>query len=181
MTEQQIAWIVVAVTMILFWLLFALAGARKIEPAGAIVVMEYGKGLRVLALIAALSPPTLLATVMWHLLWRNAERMAMAGGSLFLLSVLGGLLLIEIVRVRIVLTEDGITRYSPWTGTVSVKWNDIKSVRWSSYNRWFVLRTDAATIRVSRSLEGIEVFADTIRRKVAAERWVQVSEELNVN
>jgi hypothetical protein len=179
MTEQQIAWIIVAVTMILFWILFSLAGSRKIESAGAIAVMEYGKGLRVLALIAALSPPTLLATLMWQLLWRNAERMAIAGGSLFLLSVFGGLLLIEIVRVRIVVTEDGITRYSPWTGTASVKWGDIRGVRWSPYNRWFVLRTGVATIRVSRSLEGIDTFAATLRRRVAAEHWVQVSEELN--
>ena len=178
MKTQQIVWTIVAGALILFWLVFALAGTRKPNAAGAIVVMEYGRVLRLLALIAALSPPTLMATMVWHLIWRSEERLAIAGCSFLAVSLLGGLLLIEIVRLRIVLTEEGITRSSPWTGTVMVKWGDIKSVKWSPINRWFVIQTGSATVRVSRFLLGGNHFRETLRRKVAAERWVGAQEEL---
>jgi len=174
MLTQQIAWTIIAAALILFWLAFAVLGTPKIETSGAIVVMQYGRVLGLLALIFALAPPTLLGTLAWRLAWRNEQTLAIAGCCFLGLSLLAGLLLIEVVRVRIVVTMDGITRHSPWTGGATMNWMDVKSVRWSTVNRWYVIRADAAVIRVSQYLRGQGEFRHAVVQHVAAERRISM-------
>jgi hypothetical protein len=166
----QVALVAVAGGIVFFWLLFALLGPRKHDGQNTIVVLRYGSVLQVLALIAALAPPNLMACIVWMGSWRSESELLMFGVSILGASAIAGLLLIEVVRAQIVLTEDGITRFSPWTGQATLRWADVESVRYSAVNRWFVVRATNATIRVSRHLVGVREFAETVKRKVAAER-----------
>src|ERR1051325_694887 len=166
----QVALVAVAGGIVFFWLLFALLGPRQHDGQNTIVVLRYGSVLQVLALIAALAPPNLMACIVWMGSWRSESELLMFGVSILGASAIAGLLLIEVVRAQIVLTEDGITRFSPWTGQATLRWADVESVRYSAVNRWFVVRATNATIRVSRHLVGVREFAETVKRKVAAER-----------
>jgi hypothetical protein len=172
MATQQFVWTLLAGAFVLFWLSFAVLATPKIDTAGAIVVMQYGRWLGLMSLIFALAPPTLLVPLAWNVPWKNGQALAMVGVSFLALSLLAGLLLIEVVRVHIVLTTDGITRHSPWTGSVSVKWSEVKRVRFSPLNRWFVIVSDSATIRVSLFLTGQKEFTQALLDNIAVEKRI---------
>jgi hypothetical protein len=73
-------------------------------------------------------------------------------------------------------TEDDLTRYSPWTGKAVLRWADVERVRYSAANRWFVVQGTSATIRVSRHLAGVRDFIDLVKRKLAPERWINAAQ-----
>jgi hypothetical protein len=98
-------------------------------------------------------------------------RLNLAGVSLLITSVLAGLLLIEVTRKHIVVTEEGLTQFSPWSGAASFKWSEIERVRYSAVNRWFLVEGAGRSVRVARDLVGIGAFADSVKRKLAPERW----------
>ncbi len=175
----RIALVVLAGGIVVFWLLFALLGSRKRDGQNAIVVLRYGSVLQMAALVFALAPPSLMACSVWLRPLENEMRLLTLGASFLATSVIGGLLLIEVVRGQIVVNEEGLTRFSPWTGQATLRWADVESVRYSAVNRWFVLRGSNASIRVSRHLKGMHTFAETVKRKVATERLSAVAEVLN--
>jgi hypothetical protein len=142
----------------------------RIDASNILVVLRYGVVLRTLALGIALTPPLITVYVVWAFLWKSSATLNFAGISLLALSAIAGLLLIEVTRVQVVLTEEGITRFSPWSGPVTLKWIEVEQIHYSSINRWFVVAGARKTIRLSRHLAGMGVFVDTVRRKVALER-----------
>ena len=87
------------------------------------------------------------------------------------LSAIPGLLLIEVERMQIAITEDAIVRHSPWTGRCVVKWSDVARVGYSRVNRWFVVSSTGGTVRVSQHFTGIGEFVKIARRKLTAERY----------
>jgi hypothetical protein len=174
-TAPQIVWMLLLACMMLLWLVLVVVGPRRIDTPNVLAVLRYGVLLRTLALTVALAPPLMASYVLWVREWRHQATLNLAGISLLSLSVLAGLLLIEVTRVQIVLTDDGITRFSPWSGLAMLKWIEVERIRYSSINRWFVVTGLGQTIRVSRHLAGIGSFAETVRRKVAAERWTSAA------
>lgn len=173
----QKGFLTLSAVMVLFWLVFAFLGPKP-TYASAIVVMRYGRALRFIAILFALAPPIGLAALMWYLPWRNSQMIAIAGGTFFVIGILCGLLLVEVSRVQIIVTEESITRMSPWTGTCTMKWSEIENVRYADVNRWFVITGGIGVIRVSRYLGGLRELAETLRRKVSAERWADAAGEL---
>lgn len=173
MSVITLQWTLLAVAggMLFLWIVFALVGPRRNDVPSAIVEMRYGSLLQMFALLLALAPPTLMACVVWLWPWPNEQRLLVAGASFLATSVIAALPLIDVIRTVIVVSEDGVTRYSPWSGQATLRWADIQSVRYSTLNRWFVLRGPAASIRVSRHLTGWKEFAHTLQRKLARERW----------
>jgi hypothetical protein len=176
----QIVWVLFAAGLMLFWLLLVVVGPRRIDTPNVLAVLRYGVLLRTLALTIALVPPLVAAYVVWICLWKNQTTLNIAGISLLALSILAGLFLIEVTRVQVILTEEAIMRFSPWSGPVRLKWIEVERIVHSSINRWFVLTGAGRTIRISRYLDGIGLFGELVRRKVAAERWVSAAPFLSI-
>ena len=175
MFTMQTVWIMLAVGLMLAWLTLLVIGPRKAETPNALAVLRYGPHLRSLALIFALIPPLIMLYAVWSFFWRTPAMMNIAGMLLLAGSLVAGLLLIEVTRVQVILTEEGITRDSPWSKVLTVKWGEVERVRYSSLNQWFLVVGAGCTIRVSRHLSGIDMFAVMVRRKVMPERWVSAS------
>jgi hypothetical protein len=171
MSNLQMAFVSVASALILLWLVVAIRGPRKIETPGVLAVLRYGAALRVLALVLAWGAPALVVYVVVNMVPRNANTQLAVGIGLLALSAIPGLLLIEVERMQIAITEDAIVRLSPWTGMSVVKWGDVMRVSNSKVNRWFVVSSTESTIRVSQHLTGIGEFVKIARRKLSAERY----------
>jgi hypothetical protein len=178
MSTLQTVYVLLAACMMLFWLVLVVLGPRRADASHIIAVLRYGVVLRTLALAIALTPPLITILVVWAFLWKNQATLNFAGISLLAFSAIAGLLLIEVTRVQVVLTEEGITRFSPWSGPITLKWIEVEHVRYSSINRWFVVAGAGQAIRVSRHLGGIGFFVKTVRRKVAAERCASAAAAL---
>jgi hypothetical protein len=175
---MQTVWIVLAAGLMLAWLYLAVFGSPRAEAAGA-TVLCYGPFIRTLALLLALATPMIMIYVVWTFPWPNSSRMNLAGLSLFAFSIVGGLLLIDVTRMQVVVSEEGLARSSPWSGAVTLKWIEVERVRYSAVNRWFVVEGAGRTIRVSRHLAGIGAFVELLRRHVAAERLASAAAVLD--
>lgn len=175
MTTLQIVFVVLASGLILFWLIFGLQGPRKMDVPDVLVVLRYGSVLRVLALVLALTPPALMIYIVCTFAWRNDTVLAGAGVLFLLTGILAGLLLIDVERTQIALTEDGLTRDSPWTGRSALKWSAVERIHYSPLNRWLVVAGAGQTIRISRHLVGVGAFVKTARRKIGAERYASAA------
>jgi hypothetical protein len=172
MTSLQIVFVALAVALMLFWLVFVVRPPRKLELPNAIAVLRYGALLRIMGLGLALGPPTVMTFVVAVFAWRSDAMLTFAGIAFLVMSLIAGLLLIEVHAGQIYLTEDGVTRYSLWSGPTALRWADVVRVRFSALNRWFVVEGRERTLCVSSYLDGMPSFVETVRRKVAAERLV---------
>jgi hypothetical protein len=171
MSNLQLAFVSVASALMLLWLVVAIRGPRKIDEPGVLAALRYGAALRVLALTLAWGAPAVVVYVVVVLVPRNPNTQFAVGIGLLALSAIPGLLLIEVERMQIAITEDAIVRYSPWTGKCVVKWGEVTRVSDSKVNRWFVVSSTGNTVRVSRHLTGIGEFVKIARRKLSAERY----------
>ena len=174
---MQTVYVCLAAGLMLCWLVLAALGPRKVDVPN-LAVLRYGVMLRSLALAFALVPLMMMLYAVWAFLWKTPAALNLAGVLFMAFSVVAGLLLIEVTRVQIILTEDAITRFSPWSGLATLKWIDVQRVRYSSVNQWFAIESAGTTIRVSRHLVGIGEFAGTLKRKVAGERWASAESAL---
>lgn len=175
MNTLEIVLLALAAAVILAWLGLALRGPPKVETPNPLAVLRYGSVQRIGALLLALAPPTIMIYAIWAFRWRSDGTLA-AGGAMFLATCLiAGLLLIETERVQVVLSEEGITRHSPWRGMASLTWAEIERIRYSGANRWFVIEGAGRTMRVSRHLAGVKAFAEAVRTRVERERWASAA------
>jgi len=175
---MQIVFVVLAEAMIACWLALAVLGPRRMDTANAIAVLRYSVLMRMLALMIALTPLLIFFYAMRNFHWETPAKFNTGGFAFLTFSAIVGLWLIEVTRVQIVLTEDGITRSSPWSGLATLKWSDVQRVGYSSINRWFSVEGAGQTIRVSQYLGGIGTFADIVERKVTANRWASAARSL---
>lgn len=167
----QIVYVLLAAALMLGWLVLVVIGPRKIDAANVLGVLRYGIALRTLALVLALLPPLVMIYVIWAFPWRSERALHIAGGVDLAASVLSGLLLIEVTRVQVIVTDKGLTLHSPWTRQTSLNWSEVERIGYSMVNRWFTVEGAGRTIRVSRHLAGVGIFADAVRRHVAADRY----------
>src|SRR5260370_7272968 len=177
-TVQSVC-VLLGACMMLVWLVVVVLGPRRADASHVIAVLGYGVVLRTLALAIALTPPLITIYVVWDFRWKNQATLNFAGISLLAFSAIAGLLLIEVTRVQVGLTEEGITRFSPWSGPITLKWIEVEHIRYSSINRWFVVVGAGQAIPVSRHLGGVGFFVSAVRRKVAAERCASAAAVLN--
>jgi hypothetical protein len=191
-TTLQWAILAPAWLLMLMWLVVIIRGPRKVEQPNVLAVLRYGAALRTLAMILAILPPLIMTYIIadtkWHtdqrimglFGWRSDQALIVAGATFLPICLIAGLLLVEVVRGQVVLTEEAITRVSSWTGrAITLRWSDIERVRYSSVNSWFVLTGAKGTIRVSRYLLGIGAFGRLVKSKIAPERCVGAAKTLD--
>jgi hypothetical protein len=179
MEEARLIFLVLAAGMFAVWLVVALR-RRKLPPAVNVIgALHYGRWLRLFGLIVALSIPGLMAYVVWYFRWVDISHLIIAGVSLFAMSVLGGVLLLEAERVRLLITDKGLIGISPWRRKREVLWQEVDSVTYSPLNRWFVITGPGRRkIRASRSLVGIENLLKAVKANVPPPRYAPVQRYL---
>jgi len=64
-----------------------------------------------------------------------------------------------------------VTRHSPWKGDLSLAWEEIESVQYSTFNRWYVLRSPRGKIRISSYLSGMDDFVELATQRIPREKW----------
>ena len=179
MTTLQIVFLALAASLILVWLALAVLRPRKIDLPNVVAVLRYGSVLRTLALILALLPAMITVYVLAVFPWKSNTMVSYAGGSLLATCLIAGVLLVEVTRRQICLTEDAITCVSPWTGRTTLQWSEVERIRYSSVNSWFVVVGGGRTIRVSRHLLGMKAFGEIVKRKLAAECFASAAAALD--
>jgi hypothetical protein len=171
MSTPQIVFVALPASLMLLWLILAARTPRRIEAPNTIAVLRYGSKLRTLALAFALLLPMIMIYVIAVFPWGRDNRLTYAGAAYLATCLAAGLGHIEVSRGQVCITEDGVTRISPWKGRVTLQWIEVERVEYSSLNSVFVLIGAGRRIRVSRYLSGVKVFADTLKRKLATERF----------
>ncbi len=174
MLPEIVRWVFfgIACLFALLWLGLLLRRRPSPPPGDDVLTLRYSWALRWFALVIAMAIPILMAAMMANLVWGSLRPLLIAGGSLTLLSILGGLLLIETDKVSLHLTADSLVFDSPWLRRRTIRWDDVSRVSYSSLNRWFVFRDSAGvSIRASVYLVGITHLLTAIRVRIPPERW----------
>ncbi len=169
MTTLQSFFTALSALMVCGWLGVVRLRPAKIEAANIVAELKYGRVLRITSMCLALTPPTLLCILVWRLNWRDQQMLILAGSSLLSLGFIPGVLLIEVARTRVILTQDAVVRVSPWRATSTLARSAIKSVRFSSINRTYDLLGDGPVMRVSRMLDGVQRFIELAKAKIPIE------------
>jgi len=77
----------------------------------------------------------------------------------------------ELFLAYVKVENGAIARHSPWKGDLSLAWEEIESVHYSTFNRWYIVRGRRGKIRVSSYLSGIEDFVEVATERIPPDRW----------
>jgi hypothetical protein len=172
MSPPQIGFLTVAWGLILVWIVLTFIGPRKVNAPDVLHVLRYGVMLRTLALMLALMPPLIMTYVIATFPLPSTRALYGAGFSFVAVCLLGGALLIEVMRGQVWISEAKVTRISPWTRQpIEIAWTEVERIGYSSVNSWFLVRGAGKTARVSTYLVGVSEFVRAARRKLAPERY----------
>lgn len=175
MQVAQTLLLVLAAVLFVVWLAVALARLPPFTGAEVRAELRYGTLVRLIALFAALTMPLLALAVIGFLPWSNITALLRAGCVLLILCLPGGLLLLEVQRVRIAVTTAGLIADSPWRGRRELPWNEIEHVTFSALNRWLVIRgRNGQTIRASLFLAEFPKLLAALKAHVPSPRRLDV-------
>lgn len=180
MQIAQALFLVLSAALFVLWLAVALVG--RLPPGGDKVLTElrYGARVRSAALFAALAMPLLTLAILALLPWHNLAQLTKAGLILLALCLPGGLLLLEVQRVRLAISETGLIADSPWRGRRAMRWDEVEHVSCSALNRWLVIEgRDKTTIRASFFLTGLPALLTALRDRVPAAKRAGVRRHLD--
>jgi hypothetical protein len=164
--------VTIAVVFGLIFLMGKLAGGGAKKQAGE-TVLRYGGMFRGLGLLCVLLVVIVLVVFAVGRITGEAsqsEGAAIAVGVLCGIFLLPGLpLLIEGYRRQITLSETGIAARG-WFGPVGeLRWEEITSVENKVMSGKYVVRGASATIKIGHYLEGLDVFAEECKKRLAPE------------
>jgi hypothetical protein len=145
--------ILVIVPLMLRWL-----SSGSTRP-GAPGTLAYGTKHRVFAVVLTLALVLMVGGVAIAHPPKGRD-LLIALGMLAFFAALVTPLLLEFYRVHFVFDELGVSVNSPWSPKRTLRWSDVRAVRWRSSMKWLDL-TDASGIRVHLSpwLMGLDHFA----------------------
>jgi len=75
--------------------------------------------------------------------------------------------------------RDGITRHSPWSGELFVRWGEITNVTYRASAQWIVVHSPRGKVRISEYLSGLPSLARGIMDNVPQEKWEGVRDVLD--
>lgn len=137
-------------------------------------VLVYGTGLKGFAIFSVGFVVLLSTAGLWGYFltpdaggWTPIGLLLILGSFWFLVVVLA----LEVFRVWCRFSPSFITRHSPWRGDLTIRWEEIETVGYSTVLEWFVLRTPRGTIRLQVYLDGIQEFIQMAKTRVPAERF----------
>lgn len=153
---------------------FTMAARRSkptIDPATGARIFSYVRGFKALALISVILPVFMGAGAL--VLYRSGESDYPVWLIICLIfTAMSGYLLLECFFARLILSEEGITSLSPWTGERFFRWGELESIGYSKLSRWFVLiGPGRKKIYASEYLKGFLVLCAEFRERIPPERW----------
>lgn len=166
-------WWASALQWTLWWIaMFAVMGwlgrsRLKPRPASEARTLRHSRGILILGLVCFgfFSALTVISnvfpneTVTW---WTTAIFVGFA--------LMGVPLVIEYYKVRLELSEQGMVYWTYLRGRRTLRWEDVREVRFSPAMRWFRLETrNGEVARVSAMLIGLPEFANLLLAHVPAE------------
>src|SRR5262249_33219621 len=155
---------ILAALIVLLWLVRRPPAA----PEGtASVTLRYAMIVPAVGFLGAVLVPVglvailLFASSQQHL---NAENYETGGWMLVGFLLIGGPLLLVGSNTRVFVTGEGVTKYSPFWGTASLHWEEVKKLDYSMTGRYTVVRGDGGrAIRVSDYMGGADVLASAFQ------------------
>jgi len=165
------------VVAVLAYLMRRQISAARTNAAGEFV-LEYGNAWRVAGMIVAAAWTGLFIFLFISQPPKKDDIPAM----LLLVALATGLTLPYIVTVYGVayrLTAEGFQKHSPWSRDFEVRWHEIKRVSFNDTLGQFVLETTAGTARVSRFLNGMRDFRDSLQKNVPEQTWAPARKSLD--
>jgi len=78
---------------------------------------------------------------------------------------------VEFFLAYVKVGSGALTQHSPWKGDLSLAWEEIESVEYSTFNRWYVLRSPRGRIRISSYLSGVNDFVEVATQRIPPEKW----------
>lgn len=149
--------------------------ARLDETTGD-QILEYGKGMKSLPLIAAV----VVAVLVFVLLYARPVTKENAGDF----SLVVGLLTVPWILAAIIfygvhhrITKDGIQKGSPWSKGFFVRWDEIEEVYFNGTN--FIVSTPKGKIGFHLYLTGLNAFARAVRDRLPEAKWTKAREQIN--
>ena len=89
-------------------------------------------------------------------------------------ALLGGLVMLETFRVRIILSAERITGETWWRRSRTIGWADVAEVSYSQLGGWFVFRAmDGQKLRVPLLLTGIRSVRYAVERHLRPEQFAR--------
>jgi len=80
--------------------------------------------------------------------------------------------LILIIYAKVYAVSDfGITRYSVWSSTLTLRWEEVARIGFIPFYDMFVVKSERGRIFISPLLEGIQVFAQGVVDHVPEGKW----------
>jgi hypothetical protein len=143
--------------------LFVLSARRpgKIDPATGKLTMRYSLALRIMGWLLGIVVPIGFVVLLFIIPFEKPNDAWIAGGMLAFFTLLGGFLLIETQRFRVIVSDEGIESFSPWRPKRVLSWDEITSVKHYSNTSFFVFRGRGGTrIRMPLWLTGLDVVVE---------------------
>lgn len=168
MSALSIGLILVVVPLVLRWL--SVGSARAGTPG----TLAYGTKHRTFAVVLGVAPIVLVGALAFAHPPKGADIGAMLG-IIGLFVLIATPLLLEFYRVHFTFDDVGITVNSPWSRLRTLRWADVRVVRWRSGAKWLDLADGAGAVRVHLSpwLTGLDHFATLAARSLPTEGVTQ--------
>jgi hypothetical protein len=169
-TDGQLATVIVAAVVYLVWAVLVLLPLGPIQPVTDPVVVRHGWLMRGLAILCSFVPAAIV--VLAFVTDAQGEDIYAIIGLIVFMSLLVSLLLLEAVRVRLVVSDEGVQLDSPWRGQRFIFWKDVSEVRFSQSAHWFILYArDGRKIRASTWLAGVIALVHGFRKHLPKVVW----------
>jgi hypothetical protein len=144
------------------------------DSGSGFFVLEYGLGLKAFAIFAVGAFSLIGAMYIWAFVSSpdhgglSLTLIAGVWGTMLLLSTVLGL---EMFRSFCRFSQTQIMRQSPWTGKLSIDWQEIDSIMYDNFAQWYMIRSARGKIRLHRYLNGLGDFLAIAKARVPPERW----------
>ena len=176
MDAAQTWFIIIGVVELLVW---ALAALRPVAMPTAGAVLQYGSKLRWFGLGVAFACPTVLIATMLIRPFPGIGWILLVGSNLAVLGLVGGVLLLETQRTRVIVNDQGVVGVSPWRRTHSFAWSEIHAVTYAPVDHCLILHGNGGRrIRVSLYLNNIQELTQAIKQKLSADRYASAVKRL---
>lgn len=83
----------------------------------------------------------------------------------------------EAYGIFVLFDDEKITRISPWSRELTVRWSDVMSVTYWSFWNWFSIKTDKGVIHVNTVLENLNGLTAIMVQSVPTAR-IRISDEI---
>jgi hypothetical protein len=161
-TNEQLLIVLVAAAVYVGWAILLVLPLPVIQPVRDPVVVRHGWLARVLGIGGALIPAALV--VLGFVADATEEAAYAILVFVVFVALLHTILLLEIVRVRLVVSDVGVQLDSPWGRQRFLHWDEIVDVQYSQSGHWFVLYgKNGRKIRASTYIAGIVVLVRAFR------------------